>query len=75
MAIGLILGLYFVSIFAGMNEKLTWLKYLTPFGWFNASEFFRSGRFEPYALVLTGLAVVLFLFAAYFTYDRRDLYI
>ncbi len=74
-AIGLILGLYFFSIISGMHDKLTWLKYLTPFGWFNASEFFRSGRFEPYALVLTGVTVVLFLFAAYFTYDRRDLYI
>jgi len=75
MAIGLILGLYFISIFVGMHEKLTWLKYLTPFSWFNASAFFRSGRFEPHALVLTGLTVVIFLFAAYFTYDRRDLYI
>lgn len=75
MAIGLILGLYFVSFIAGMNEKLTWLKYLTPFGWFNASEFFRSGMFEPYALVLTGLIVVVFLFAAYAVYDKRDLYI
>ena len=75
MAIGLILGLYFASIFAGMHEKLSWLKYLTPFSWFNASEFFRSGRFEPYALVLTGVTVVVFLLAAYFTYDRRDLYI
>ena len=75
MAIGLILGLYFISIFAGMHVKLTWLKYLTPFSWFNASEFFSSGRFEPYALVLTVITVVLFLFAAYFTYDRRDLYI
>ena len=74
-AIGLILGLYFVSIFAGMHDKLTWLKYLTPFGWFNASEFFQSGRFEPYALVLTGVTVVLFLFTAYAVYDKRDLYI
>ena len=75
MAIGLILGLYFVSFIAGMNEKLTWLKYLTPFGWFNASEFYRSGRFEPYALVLTGVTVVIFLFLAYAVYEWRDLYI
>lgn len=75
MAIRLILGLYFLSIFAGMHEKLTWLKYLTPFGWFNASDFFRSGQFEPYALMLTSLTVVIFLFAAYAVYDRRDLYI
>lgn len=75
MAIGLILGLYFISIFAGMHEKLSWLKYLTPLSWFNASVFFSSGRFELYALALTGVFVVLFLFTAYFTYDRRDLYI
>ncbi len=74
-AIGVILTLYFFSIIAGMHEKLTWLKYLTPFGWFNASEFFRSGRFEPYALVLTGVTVVVFLFTAYAVYDKRDLYI
>lgn len=74
-AIGIILGLYFISIFAGMHDKLTWLKYLTPFGWFNASEFFRSGRFEPYAIVLTGVTVVAFLFTAYAVYDKRDLYI
>ena len=74
-AIGIILGLYFISIFTGMHDKLTWLKYLTPFGWFNASEFFRSGRFEPYAIVLTGVTVVLFLFTAYAVYDKRDLYI
>ena len=75
LAIGLILVLYFFSILAGMHEKLTWLKYLTPFGWFNASEFFRTGRFEPLALVLTGVTVVLFLFTAYAVYDKRDLYI
>lgn len=75
IAIGLILWLYFLSIIAVMHEKLTWLKYLTPFGWFNASDFFSSGRFEPYALVLTGLTDVIFLFAAYAGYDRRDLYI
>ena len=74
-AIGVILTIYFFSIIAGMHEKLTWLKYLTPFGWFNASEFFRSGRFEPYALVLTGVTVVVFLFTAYAVYDKRDLYI
>jgi hypothetical protein len=51
------------------------LKFLTPFGWFNASDFFKSGRFEPYALVLTGVTVVIFLFTAYAVYDRRDLYI
>ena len=75
MAIGLILWFYFFSIIAGMHEKLGWLKFLTPFGWFNASDFFKSGRFEPYALVLTGVTVVFFLFTAYAVYDRRDLYI
>ena len=75
MAIELILWFYFFSIIAGMHKKLGWLKFLTPFGWFNASDFFRSGRFEPYALVLTGVTVVIFLFTAYAVYDRRGLYI
>ena len=75
VAIGAILGLYFLRIFAGMNQKMEWLKWLTPFGWFNASEIFRSGQLEVLAIALTAVVVVVFLAFGYATYDKRDLYI
>lgn len=75
VAIGVILGLYFLSFIAGMNEKLNWLKWATPFGWFNPSEFFRSGRLELRALILTAVVVIVFLAVGYAGYDKRDLYI
>lgn len=75
VAIGAILGLYFLSIFAGMNQKMEWLKWLTPFGWFNASEIFRSGHLEVLAIALSAVVVVIFLAFGYATYDKRDLYI
>ncbi len=75
LAIGVILGLYFLSIIAGMNEKLEWLKWLTPFGWFNASQFFRNGHLEPLSYVLSAVVVMVFLFIGYSNYNNRDLYI
>jgi ABC-2 type transport system permease protein len=75
VAIGVILGLYFLSIIAGMNENLDWLKWLTVFGWFNASEIFRSGTLELIAVLLTALVVMIFLAVGYASYDKRDLYI
>jgi len=75
VAIGVILSLYFLSIVAGMNQNLNWLKWLTVFGWFNASKFFRSGQLEPLALILTAVVVMVFLAIGYAGYDRRDLYI
>jgi hypothetical protein len=58
-----------------MNQKMEWLKWLTPFGWFNASEIFRSGQLEVLAIALTAVVVVVFLAFGYATYDKRDLYI
>ena len=75
VAIGVILGLYFLSIITGMNEKLSWLKWLTPFGWFNASEMFRSGQAELLSVILCAVVVMVFLAIGYTSYDKRDLYI
>lgn len=74
-AIGVILGLYFLSFIVGMNAKLDWLKWLTPFAWFNASEMFRNGNLELFALILTAVVVMMFLGIGYAGYNRRDLYI
>ncbi len=75
VSVGVILGLYFLSIVAGMNAKLGWLKWLTPFGWFNPSELYNSGRIEPLSIGLTVLVVMVFLAIGYWNYSKRDLYI
>ena len=74
-AIAIILGTYFLSVFSGMQEKLDFLKYFSPFKYFDAAEIYRTGKLDGmYLLLLAGIIVVC-VAAAYYTYNKRDLYI
>ncbi len=74
-AVGIILTAYFVSIVAVMNEKLEFLKYFTPFRYFDAGEMFRTGKLDGAALGISAGIIVVCLVAAYWIYNKRDLYI
>jgi len=75
MAIGIILSAYFISIITNISPKLSWLKAINPFNWYDALEIFNTGALKPLSLVLTAIVVVGCLLAAYFTYEKRDLVI
>ncbi len=75
MAIGIILSAYFISIITNISPKLSWLKAINPFSWYDALEIFTTGALKPLSLVLTAIVVVVCLLAAYFTYEKRDLVI
>ncbi len=74
-AVAIILTAYFLSIFAGMQENLNFLKCFTPFKYFDAGELLRSGRFDGGFLALSGVIIVACVVAAYWVYNKRDLYI
>lgn len=74
-AIAIILATYFISIFSTLQKDLDFLKYFTPFRYFDASELFRSGRMDGTYLLLSSAIIVVCLAAAYWAYNRRDLYI
>lgn len=74
-AVGIILVTYFMSILSGMHEKFENLKYLTPFKYYDAGELFRTGRMEGLYLLLSALIIAVCVAAAYWSYNRRDLYI
>jgi ABC-2 type transport system permease protein len=74
-AVAIILATYFMSIISGMQEKLDFLKYFTPFKYFDASELFRSGRLDSTYLLLSAAIIVVCVAVAYLVYNRRDLYI
>jgi ABC-2 type transport system permease protein len=66
---------YFMSMISNMQESLDFLKYFTPFRYFEAGELFRSGQMEGTYLLISMAIVVVSVAAAYWTYNRRDLYI
>ena len=74
-AVAIILLTYFLSIASTMQQKLDFLKYLTPFRYFDPGELFRTGRFSNTSLLLAAGIMVVCLAAAYWAYNRRDLMI
>lgn len=75
VAVSVILVTYFMSIVTGLQPKLDFLKYLSPFKYFDAPDLFRTGRLSGLYLLLSAVIIVVCLIGAYWTYNRRDLYI
>lgn len=74
-AVGIILVTYFLSIIASIQENLDFLKYLTPFKYFDAGELYRNGQLDNGYLLLSAAIIAACVAAAYWAYNKRDLYI
>jgi ABC-2 type transport system permease protein len=56
-----------------LNEDLDFLKYLTPFKYFEAGKLMADGALDPVFVVLSVVIVALALFGTYRFYSARDL--
>jgi ABC-2 type transport system permease protein len=75
MAVSILLATYFLSILSELSSKLDFLKYFSPFKFFDAGLMLRESRLET-TFVLLDLAVALVLISVgYVAYSKRDLYI
>jgi ABC-2 type transport system permease protein len=74
-AVAIILTTYFLSIVSSIQEDLDFLKYFTPFRYFDSGELFRSGRMDGTSLLLSAAIVAVCVAGAYWAYRARDLYI
>jgi len=74
-ALSIILATYFFSIISGMHEKLEFLKYFTPFKYFDAGMLLHESRLDVTFVLLSLVIIVVSMTGAYWTYARRDLYI
>jgi len=75
VAVGLLLGTYFLSVLSGLHKDLDFLKYVTPFKYFDPGLLLREARLDMLYVGLSLAIVVVSLAGAYLTYARRDLYI
>jgi ABC-2 type transport system permease protein len=74
-AVSILLGSYFVSVLQSMNKDLGFLKYFTPFKYFDPGLMLRESRIETSFIILSvGIAVAL-VAGAYAAYAKRDFYI
>jgi len=74
-AVSVLLVTFFLSVIASMNKNLDWLKYLSPFKYFDAGLILRESRLDPLYVGISMALVTACMVGAYLTYSRRDLYI
>lgn len=74
-AVAILLAAYFLSVIAGMQANLDFLKYVTPLKYFDAAQLLETGRLDVAFVLLSAAIIVACTGAAYWVYNKRDLYI
>ena len=74
-SMALFFGTYILSVIVGLSEKLEFLKYLTPFKYFEAQYLLIHKEFEVKYLIISAVIIAAGLSATFFFYPRRDLHV
>jgi len=75
IAVSVLLVTYFLSIVSGLQADLEFLKYFSPFRYFDPALLLRDASIDMSFVALSLGIIVVLTTGAYFTYARRDLYI
>lgn len=75
LAVSVLLGTYFISIISSMVESLSFLKYFSPFTYFNPAILLRDSQIDLGYVGLSAAIIAVAMIGAYVTYSKRDLYI
>ncbi len=73
--LGVVLVTYFASVVSGMFDELEFLRWFTPFEYFDAASLYRHGHLESLSVLIAAAFIVVLLAATYWVYNRRDLYV
>lgn len=73
LALGVVLGTYFISIASVVSEKLENLKYITPFQYINPAGIIKNERIDGIYLIIMITVIVLMTTGTYLAYQRKDL--
>ena len=74
-AVSILLVTFFLYIIAGIDKNLSFIKYFSPFKYFDPLELLHESRIDPVFVLLSFGIIVVLMIAAYLTYQKRDLYI
>lgn len=73
VAVSLLLATFFLSIFSGLSENLEFLKYFTPFKYFDPALLLHESRIDINFVGLSVGIIVVLMIGAYLSYAKRDL--
>jgi ABC-2 type transport system permease protein len=75
VAVWLLLATYFLSIIASLDAKLDFLKYFTPFKYFDPVALLHQNKLDILFVGLSAAIIAASMAGAYLSYSKRDLYI
>jgi len=75
IAVSILLATYFISIISSLNKDLDFLKYVSPFKYFDPVKLLHESRMDILFVGLSAAIIVISLVGAYVSYAKRDLYI
>ena len=74
-AVSILLATYFASILSGLNPHMDFLKFVSPFKYFDPVLLLHDAGLDPIFILLSLAIIVVSLAGAYLSYSKRDLYI
>ena len=74
-SMAVLFGTYIISIFVSLSDKVEFLKYVTPFKFFETGAILRDGKLEVVYLMISFAIIAASLVGTFVKYRRRDLYI
>jgi len=73
VGVGIVLGLYFISILATVSEKADFLKYVTPFKYVDGADIISSKSIEPVYLAIMTAVTSACTFITRLIYNKKDI--
>lgn len=70
--LGIVLGMYAIQVVSDLDERFSFLRYVTPMKWASAADIFTSGLDGAYVIIVLVVNVVV-LVATYLSYSKKDI--
>ena len=75
VAVSVLLGTYFLSIVSDLSKDLEFLKYFSPFKYFDTASLLHESRLDITFVGISAVIIAICLVGANVSYSKRDLYI
>lgn len=73
LSLGLVFIAYFISILASVKSDLSFLKYFSPFSYFNTKDLVINTTIGPSYLIISFVLITLAIIVSYVYYQKKDI--
>ncbi len=73
VALGVVLGTYFISIISSISDQVSFLKYITPFKYFDGIRIIRDGSIDTVYIIICFFIILASVTATYVCYNNKDM--